>query len=270
MKDNLTQNKSTQSVMPFLLSQSGGGAVNIRPQLAGFAKVINRGKVVGLNKSASFVDRMIGVHPAQPSTGASSKCIEQMILESVATNLEAGVKLLDKQEFVLAQMGGRLSEIALSINRSRELPEQRKEEQLKFNDAREKLRALSKETFDHTALFSMGAAKPITVAVPGRNKWEGLSIDRCDLAKPGWLSIDRGKVCPDALGLLLDPQVINRAFSEWREHCASNRLQWQLIYERWQSMVSTLKSFIGGKKWSPPPLPRDDDSGPLSRPHLDN
>jgi len=270
MKDNLIQNNTSPPGMPFLLSQAGGGGKNVRPQLAGFAKVINRGKVVGLNKSASFVDRMIGVQSSKCPTETSSKCIEQMILESVATNLEAGVKLLDKQEFVLAQMGGRLSEIALSVNRSRELPDQRKMEQQKFNDAREKLRALSKETFDHTALFSMGAAKTITVAVPGREKWEGLSIDRCDLAKPGWLSIDRGKVCPETSGLLLDPQAINRAFTEWRKHCASNRLQWQLIYQRWQSMVSTLKAFIGGKKWSPPPLPQDDDSGPLSRPHLDN
>ena len=50
-----------------------------------------------------------------------------------------------------------------------------------------------KKTFDHTALFSMGPAKPITVAVPTRTKWEGLSIDRCNLSTPGLRALDAGK-----------------------------------------------------------------------------
>ena len=269
MKDNLNDS-GPSSGMPFLLAQSPGQQANARPKLAGFAKVLAGGRVVGLKREAPFVDRMIGFDIGSPPGTSTSKPVEQLILESVATNLEAGVKMLDKQELALAQMGGRLSGIALALNRAREIPEGREESQVLFERARNDLRNLSKETFDHTALFSMGASKPIVVAVPSRKKWVGLCIDRCDLVKPGLQSIDRGKVSPSATGLLLDPESISLAFDEWRSHCASNRLQWNLIYTRWQDMVSTLKHFLGGRKWVAPPFPDDTDKGPLSRPHLDN
>lgn len=270
VKDNLSEHQTSPPVMPFTLAQTAAHAQKVRPKLAGFAKVLAGGRVVGLNKDAPFVDRMIGFQIGNRVKDVDGNSVEQLILESVATNLEAGVKLLDKQELVLARMGGRLSEIALALNRARGLPDKRAEAQSNFLHARDQLRSLAKETFDHTALFSMGPSKPVIVAVPGKSKWEGLSIDRCDLLKPGLQSIDRGKVCPDALGLLLDPQTIARAFSEWRTHCATNRMQWHLLYDRWQGMVRTLKHFLGGKHWSAPPIPNDGDDGPLSRPHLDN
>ena len=269
MKDNLS-NPGAASGMPFLLAQSTGQQVKARPKLAGFAKVLAGGRVVGLKREAPFADRMIGFNLGSPPNTSPPKPVEQLILESVATNLEAGVKILDKQELALAQMGGRLAEIALALNRAREIPEGREESQVLFERARSDLQKLSKETFDHTALFSMGPSKPIVVAVPSKSKWLGLSIDRCDLAKPGLLSIDRGKVNPCAHGLLLDPESISRAFDEWRRHCASNRLQWNLIYSRWQGIVSTIKHFLGGRRWVAPPFPDDADKGPLSRPHRDN
>ena len=269
MKDNLSNPEPTAG-MPFLLTQPTNELVKARPKLEGFAKVLAGGRVVGLKREAPFVDRMIGFDLGTPPHISQPKPVEQLILESVATNLEAGVKMLDKQELALAQMGGRLSEIALALNRAREIPDSREESQVLFERARNDLKNLSKETFDHTALFSMGASKPIVVAVPSKNKWLGLSIDRCDLAKPGLQSIDCGKVSPCATGLLLDPESISRAFDEWRRHCASNRLQWNLIYNRWQGLVSTLKHFLGGRRWIAPPFPDDADKGPLSRPHLDN
>ena len=269
MKDNQS-NLESASGMPFLLAQSTNQQVKARPKLAGFAKVLAGGRVVGVKREAPFVDRMIGFDLDSSKKTSAPKPVEQLILESVATNLEAGVKMLDKQEMALAQMGGRLSAIALALNRAREIPESREESQVLFERARNDLQNLSKETFDHTALFSMGPSKPIVVAVPSKNKWLGLSIDRCDLAKPGLQSIDRGKVSPCATGLLLDPESISQAFDEWRRHCASNRLQWSLIYNRWQGIVSTLKHFLGGRRWVAPPFPDDADKGPLSRPHLDN
>lgn len=268
MKD-LSAAKPKPSGMPFVLAQSANHLAGVRPKLAGFAKVLSGGRVVGLNRDIPFVDRMIGLRK-DTVTSKSAKPVEQMILESVATNLEAGVKLLDKQEFVLAQMGGRLSSIALALNRAREFPDKKQACQIEFEHFREQLRSLAKETFDHTALFSMGPAQPITVAVPSKSKWEGLSIDRCDLAKPGLQSIDRGKVSPDADGLLLDPATITRSFEEWRLHCAYNRMQWHLIYQRWQSIIRTLKHYIGGRSWKAPPFPDDGDGGPLKRPHLEN
>ena len=182
MKDNLS-NPGAASGMPFLLAQSTGQQVKARPKLAGFAKVLAGGRVVGLKREAPFADRMIGFNLGSPPNTSPPKPVEQLILESVATNLEAGVKMLDKQELALAQMGGRLSEIALALNRAREIPEGREESQVLFERARSDLQKLSKETFDHTALFSMGPSKPIVVAVPSKSKWLGLSIDRCDLSQ---------------------------------------------------------------------------------------
>ena len=59
MKDNLS-NPGAASGMPFLLAQSTGQQVKARPKLAGFAKVLAGGRVVGLKREAPFADRMIG------------------------------------------------------------------------------------------------------------------------------------------------------------------------------------------------------------------
>ena len=256
--------------LPFVLAQASQAPRNSR-KLAGFAKVLAGGRVVGLNREKPFADRMLadGVADFFNSPGSNETSVQQIILESVATNLEAGVKLLDRQEFALAKMGGRLSEMALYLNQARSCIDQHQSAQIKFEETRSYLRSLAKETYDHTAIFSNGPAKPITV-VPVNSRWEGLSIDRSNLKSPGLQEIDAGKVSPSAVGLLLDPEAFRKAFDEWRLLCASNRLQWHLVYQRWQGVVSTLKYFLGGRRWTPPPFPDDSDPGPIRRPHLDN
>jgi hypothetical protein len=271
MKD-LTKalSSSHPGALPFALAQSTTNPRHTHTKLTGLAKVLAGGRVVNMRKEKPFADRMLsdGLSNYRPTD--ASICLEHVILESVATNLEAGVKLLDKQEFTLAKMGGRLSEMALSLNLARQKLEPVDIAQKSFEQSLEKFRVLTKETFDHTALFSTGPAKPVTVAVPARTHWEGLSIDRCNLSSPGFRAVDIGKVSPDAEGLLLDPESFSIAFQEWRIMCAVNRMQWHLIYSRWRSIVSTLKYLLGGRRWTPPPFPDDCLEGPLKRPHLDN
>jgi hypothetical protein len=263
---------ATGKTVPFLLAQSSTPTRQPRNKLVGFAKVLAGGRVVGLNKEKPFADRMLadGVTCHIQEAGLDDPKVEQIILESVATNLEAGVKLLDKQEVALARMGGRLSEMALSLNRVRADLAQSLDAQAKFEESRHHLQMIAKETFDHTALFSMGESKPITIAVPAGKAWEGLSIDRCNLKSPGFEALRIGKVSPSAKGLLLDPETFTLVFKEWRHLCAGNRLQWNLVYSRWQSIVSTLKYFLGGRRWTPPLLPDETKQGGLRRPHLNN
>jgi len=273
MNDAYHSSMSTPGkAVPFLLAQSSTPTRQPRNKLAGFAKVLAGGRVVGLNKEKPFADRMLadGVTCHIQEAGLDDPKVEQIILESVATNLEAGVKLLDKQEVALARMGGRLSEMALSLNRARADLSQSMDAQAKFEEARHHLQLIARETFDHTALFSMGESKPITIAVPAGKVWEGLSIDRCNLKTPGFDALNAGKVSPSAKGLLLDPETFTLVFKEWRHLCAGNRLQWHLVYSRWQSIVSTLKYFLGGRRWTPPLLPDETKQGGLRRPHLDN
>ena len=158
MKDiSQDQSVSKQSAFPFALAQS-----SVLPnrqthqKLAGFAKVLAGGRVTGLNNSKPFADRMLadGVSNLVDSGPHESTCIEQMILESVATNLKP-VKLLDKQELILAKIGGRLSEMALSLNHARSSSDQHKSTRA-FDKSRSVYHTLCKTTFDHTALFSNG------------------------------------------------------------------------------------------------------------------
>jgi len=263
---------TTGKTVPFLLAQSSTPTRQPRNKLAGFAKVLAGGRVVALSKEKPFADRMLadGVTCHIQEAGLDDPKVEQIILESVATNLEAGVKLLDKQEVALARMGGRLSEMALALNKVRADISHALEAQSKFEESRQHLQKIAKETFDHTALFSMGKSKPITIAVPAGKVWEGLSIDRCNLKTPGFEALNVGKVSPGARGLLLDPETFTLVFKEWRHLCASNRLQWHLVYSRWQSIVSTLKYLLGGRRWPPPLLPDESQKAGLSRPHLKN
>lgn len=258
--------------LSFALSQSSGSSQSAHRQLAGFAKVLAGGRVVGINHDKRFADRMIhdGVTRSRSTDGPVDRPVEQVILESVATNLEAGLKLLDKQELSLAQIGGKLSEMALCLNQVRRQPQHAESAQARFEETRNRFRALTRETFDHTAVFSMGPAQPISVTVPSRMHWEELRIDRCNLKQPGLQSIEAGKVSPDAEGLLLDPESFKRAFSEWRALCASNRLQWFCLSDRLRGILRTLKHFLGGRRWAPPPFPDDPDGSPLRSPHSGN
>jgi len=247
MKNIKSSNSGDQpSVLSFTLAQSSSVQREAHQKLAGFAKVLAGGRVVGINNQKTFADRMIsdGVSKYRPKVGHGEIPIEQVILESVATNLEAGLKLLDKQELALARMGGRLSEMALCLNRSRQDISLQESAQVDF--------------------------EPIRVAVPARRHWEEYSIDRCDLKKPGFIAIDSGKVSAHTEGVFLDPKTFNRVFLEWRFLCTNNRMQWFLIRDQWKSVLRTLKHFLGGRRWIAPPFPDDPDGAPPRNPHIFN
>jgi len=239
--------------------------------LAGFAKVLVNGRVVGVDNSKSFQERMIGgSSKSNSSLQISCKNNNLALLESVSANLEAGMRLLDQQELSLAKIGGKLSEIALALNQARESVEMQPVSQVRFIHAREDLRKLSRSTFDHTALFSNSPSKPIVVAVPTLGTWEGLTIDRCDLSSPGFSSIEVGKVVPFAAGLLLDPQCISLSFEEWRKLCVQNRLQWSLLSGRLFEVTHSLIDRALAGDWSAPSFPEHNSDGPLRRPHRNN
>ena len=265
---NQSENKKPHT-NSFLFSQATKPAVASRKTLAGFAKVLVNGRVVGVDHSKSFQARMIGdgVGRQTPTTPDDTGVA---LLEAVSANLEAGMRLLDKQELSLAKMGGKLSEIALALNQAREYVERQESAQVRFVAARDALRQLSRSTFDHTALFANGPSKPIVVAVPTLGTWEGLTIDRCDIATPGLSAVEQGKVVPTALGLLLDPPSVEMSFAEWRKLCIQNRLQWNLLSERLFQITHSLLDRARANRWQVPVFPEQSPDGPLRRPHRNN
>jgi hypothetical protein len=238
--------------------------------LAGFTKVLVDGRVVGVDKSKTFQERMVGSLCTTDSHKSKPADHNYALLQSVAANLEAGMRLLDQQELSLAKMGGKLSEMALALNQARHSVDKQAESQERFTFAREALNKLSKSTFDHTALFSTAPSKPIVVAVPTLGTWEGLTIDRCDLSSPGLTSIQVGKVSPSATGILLDPQSISLSFEEWRNLCVHNRLQWSMLSGRLFDLTHSLLHRALSGAWTAPPFPEHSSEGPLRRPHRNN
>jgi hypothetical protein len=171
-----------------------------------------------------------------------------------------------------AKIGGRLSDMALSLNKARDpnlSSESKVEAQSKFKDARDAIRKTALETYDNTALFSNGPAKPVTIAVPAGDDWEGLSIDRTNLAQPGMIILDKGKVYGDGEGYTIDPGSVKRAFDEWRGMCVSNQMQSSLLTDRLHGVKQKLRDLLKGDNWSAPTEPTS-LSGPLRRPHLQN
>ena len=266
MKILKTKNKSAPLSEAFLLSPSQSTQARAKRKLAGFAKVLSGGRVVRLDKDKPFRERMIGSIPEMPAQ-THSPHYQQAILQTVEMNLTAGLRLLDEQELCLAKIGGKLSEVALSLNNAQSKPDTAACEHERFEKARARIRDVSKTTFDHCTLFSNGPSNPIIVAVPTPYYWEGLSIERCDISQPGFISIDKGKVSPHAEGLMLDGQSISRSFTEWRRMCASNRMQWQLLKERMALIVRSMSLIASGKDWALPQFPEDSSTGPLQRPH---
>ena len=258
-KKSIISSKPKHTALPFALSGLKKSSFSRVNGQKGFLKVVAGGSVVRLCEHKPLVDRMLGdgVAKVLNSAKTSSETSKKVILQSVVTNLEAGVQLLDKQELVLAKIGGRLSEMALALNRSRANPDNSSDAQIKFEKSRVQYRTFVKETFDHTALFSFGSSKPIIVAVPKLEYWELLSIDRCNIDRPGLRSLDAGKVSPSADGLLLDPEAFSRAFSEWRLLCAVNRLQWNLINSHRHRYSEKLFSLANGDDISIPPFFKD-------------
>ena len=240
----------------------------------GFAKVVAGGRIVRLRSDKPFLERMVlgGSHSGGTELPNSSTHA-QAVLESIASNLEAGIEMVDHQEVCLAKMGGRLSEIALSLNQVR-APQSnesaRRESQVRFEVSRDAIRALSQSTYDNAALFSKGPAKPITIAVPTHGEWEGISIDRANIEQPGLTTIDQGKVFGEGTGYTLDVGSIKRAFNEWRTLCINNRMQWGLLMDRLHGANHSLENVISGKHWDVPDIPRNPALGPLRRPHRNN
>ena len=239
----------------------------------GFAKVVAGGRIVRLQNEKPFLERMVtGGEPVQSEANAAG-AHEQAVLESVASNLEAGIEMVGHQEVCLAKIGGRLSEIALSLNHARnpECGEQdRMNLQIRFESSRDEIRKLAQSTFDNTALFSKGPAKPITIAVPTRGEWEGISIDRANIEQPGLTTVDQGKLFGPSTGYNLDPGSVKRAFDEWRTLCINNRMQWGLLMDRLHGANRSLSNILNGKQWKIPEVPGTKALGPLRRPHRNN
>jgi hypothetical protein len=258
-----------QSV-PANLPESPGGTMALTK---GFAKVVAGGRIVRLRNDKPFLERMVtGGQSTEPKLLTSSTHA-QAVLESISSNLEAGIEMVDHQEVCLAKMGGRLSEIALSLNQVR-APQSdddtRRESQVRFEASRDEIRILSQSTHDNASLFSKGPAKPITVAVPTHGEWEGISIDRANIEQPGLTTIDQGKVYGEGPGYTLDVGSIKRAFNEWRTLCINNRMQWGLLMDRLHGANRSLQDVLAGKHWDIPDIPRNPALGPLRRPHRNN
>ena len=82
----------------------------------GFAKVVAGGRIVRLQNENLFWKEWSRVESPFNLKQMTTGTHEQAVLESVASNLEAGIEMVGHQEVCLAKIGGRLSEIAfLSI-----------------------------------------------------------------------------------------------------------------------------------------------------------
>lgn len=256
--------------VPAHLPESTGGTMALTK---GFAKVVAGGRIVRLRNDKPFLERMVtGGHSNEPNLQTSSTHA-QAVLESISSNLEAGIEMVGQQEVCLAKMGGRLSEIALSLNQVRSPQSDdnsRRESQVRFQASRDEIRVLSQSTHDNTSLFSKGPAKPITIAVPTHGEWEGISIDRANIEQPGLTTIDQGKVYGEGPGYTLDAGSIKRAFNEWRTLCINNRMQWGLLMDRLHGANRSLQDVLAGKHWDIPNIPRNPAMGPLRRPHRNN
>jgi hypothetical protein len=239
----------------------------------GFPKVVAGGRIVRLQKEKPFLERMVTGGLRSESENSNSGAHEQAVLASVASNLEAGIEMVGQQEVCLAKIGGRLSEIALSLNQVRSPHSDDGDGmdlQVRFESSRDEIRKLAQSTFDNTALFSKGDAKPITIAVPTHGEWEGISVDRANIEQPGLVTVDHGKLCGPGHGYTLDPGSVKRAFDEWRSLCINNRMQWGLLMDRLHGANQSLHNVMNGEQWTIPKIPENGTLGPLRRPHRNN
>ena len=239
----------------------------------GFAKVVAGGRIIRIDSNKPYLERMVTGGISESSQKEKVNSRELAVLESITANLEAGVQLVDSQETSLAKVGGKLSEMALCLNRAKS-PDStdtlRQEMQAKFSKAKDCIFKESIESFDQTALFSNGPSKPVTIAVPTRGEWEGLSIDRADLGQPGLKTVMSGKVFGDEPGFFLDHGSIKRAFTEWRSLCTQNRMNWGMLVDRLHGISLLQEKILSGDRWKLPEFPTDPKQGPLRRPHRNN
>ncbi len=198
---------------------------------------------------------------------------ETAILESVAANIEAGVRIVDQQEIGLAKIGGKLADVSLSLNKcsspSSSLSiRERAQEDLEF--AKSRILEIAQSVYANTSLFSNGPSKPITIAVPNRGEWEGIDLTRPDLGLPGMKTVLNGKVHGDSKAFFLDSPSIRRAFDEWRTHCIENRLLWGNLMDRLRGVHRKLSELRDGGSWTLPFFPTNPQNGPLRRPNRNN
>ena len=241
------------------------------PKKLGFSKVVAGGRIVLLDKTKPFLERMVtgSLHGGIRETKSKSEAV----IESVTANLEAGIRLVNSQEVSLAKIGGKLSVLALNLNKVRNqssVHTQRVAAQDDYNSAKEAIKIEALKTFDNTALFSEGPTKPLTIAVPNRNEWEGITVDRIDLKQPGIQSVLKGKAYGDGPGLFIEHQSIQRAFNEWRGLCNLNRLNWGLLMDRLHGVNNLAEKIKKGGVWHVPDFPDDPMLGPLRRPNRNN
>ena len=252
-------------------SQSSPPASGTKLQ-QGFAKVVAGGRIIRIDSDKPYLERMVTGSICQTNDPPHSTK-EVAVLDSVKTNLEAGIQLVDAQETSLAKIGGKLSELALYLNNSRSpntSEKQRQSLQENFKSSQDAIRKESLASFDQTALFSNGPAKPVTIAVPTHGEWEGLSVDRADLGQPGLKTSMSGKIHGDAPGMFLDHGTIRRAFSEWRSLCLQNRMHWGMLVDRLHGISALKERVLNGDPWGVPRFPSDPQRGPLRRPHRNN
>lgn len=243
-----------------------------KPQATnGFAKVVAGGRIVRIDLDKPYLQRMVtgGTVKTKPTEVSREKAV----LDSVTANLEAGIKITDAQELSLAKIGGKLSLAALNLNKGRNpssTHEQKLHAQEDFVNAITAIKEETISTFDNTALFSNGKSKPITIAVPTGNEWEGLSVDRSDVGQPGLIAVMKGKVYGDGPGYFLEHDSIKKAFAEWRSLCTQNRMNWAMLVERLHGIESLGDRISKGFQWNLPDFPTDPNLGPLRRPHRNN
>ena len=240
----------------------------------GFAKVVAGGRIIRIDSQKPYLERMVtGTSSPGETVTQKAKSKELALLESITANLDAGIKFVDQQETSLAKIGGKLSEMALCLNKAR-CPDSDHTErtvlQEKFSQAKDAIFKESISSFDHSALFSNGPSKPLTIAVPNHGEWEGLSIERSDLGQTGLKTVMGGKVYGDGPGFNLDHGAIKRAFSEWRSLCTSNRLSWGMLVDRLHGISSLHQKILDGTPWRIPEFNSSPSYGPLRRPHRNN
>ena len=255
-------------------NQTSPDVVKSNP-LKGFPRVVAGGRIIRIDSKKPYLERMVTGDELNHGVKSpnATKCKEIALLETITANLNAGIKFVDTQEISLAKMGGKLSEIALTLNKAKSptaTVQERFKLQIIFEKAKNALFQESISTFDHSALFSDGPSKPVIVAVPTGGEWEGLSIERADLGQPGIRSVMKGKVYGDGPGLHLDHDSIRRAFSEWRSLCNQNRLNWGMLVDRLHGISRMRRKIHHGDDWKIPEFPADPQSGPLRRPHRNN
>ena len=241
------------------------------PGQAGFAKVVAGGQVIRPDAQLPFIERMITGTATPDHSKVQSR--ESAILESVASNIEAGINIVDRQEMGLAKIGGKLADISLSLNRCKSPKATisiREQAQADLEYAKNCIRDIAKTVYHDTALFSNGPTKPVSVAVPNQGEWEGLSITRPDLSLPGMKTVLNGKVHGDSKAFFLDSGSIRRAFDEWRTHCIQNRLLWGNLRDRLHGVFRKLTELENGGKWTLPLFPTDPKLGMLRRPNRNN